>query len=131
MMVFELTSCELIYVSYLWLVFDASTAPRNERNTTSAEMIKRTGRQIAIVGFVVRILREIIVRFPVFVQTIVVILESKWLTALWAQPIGIADAFGSGVGAVKEVVVEQLTIRGDWAIAAVLHVEYVDIIEFL
>ena len=60
-----------------------------------------------------------------------VILESKWLTALWAQPIGIPDAFGSGVGAVEEVVVVQPTIRGDWAIAAVLHVEYVDIIEFL
>lgn len=94
-------------------------------------MIKHTGRQIAIVGFVVRILREITVRFLVFVQTILVILQLKWLGALGAQVIGIPDAFGSGVGAVEEVVGEQLTIRGDWAIAAVLHVLYVDIIEFL
>ncbi len=76
----------------------------------------------------VRIVREIIVRLFVSIQTITVILHGKRTTALWTHEVRVSETLPGCVRAMKEVFVVQAAVGREWEIAAIFDVEYVDAI---
>ena len=94
--------------------------------TAPTRTIILTGRKPFTLRLRIRILREIVIRFLILVQIVMVILHHGALPARRAAPIGFPEAFRRGVGAVEEVVIVHLSVGRERAFVAVLHIDEVD-----